>query len=336
MAKTRLVFWGTPDFAVPFLQMLATVPEVELLAVVTQPDRPQGRKMRLTPPPVKVAAEALGLPVLQFEDSRTPEAYAALAALAADLYLVVAYGQLLNRAVLALPRLGAFNIHPSALPEFRGSCPVESAILAGRETTEVCLMRLVRKMDAGPILARWPHALELNLGAAENRRRLADYGAEQLRTFLPQLLSGQATEEAQDEQRATYCQKLCRESGGLDWARPAAELFCQIQACRDWPATYCLYHDERLKIYNARLVARDGRLAAPGEILQAGKQLIVACGAGSLELLEVQKAGGKRLAPRDLQGFFVSGERLQTAPECQTTVEAQSALGQPTSSGAKD
>lgn len=297
--RLRLVFAGTPDFAVPCLQACLRS-DGDVVAVYTQPDRPSGRGRQLAASPVKQAAVAAGIPVLQPETLRDPEAQAHLAALRPDLLVVVAYGLILPRKVLALPRLGCWNVHASLLPRWRGAAPIQRALLAGDRETGVGLMQMEAGLDTGPVLLerRTPIAADDTGGSLHDR--LAALGAELLAAGLARLGAGPAlVATAQPEDGVTYAHKLDKAEARLDWQRPAIELERTVRAFDPWPVAEAEIGGERLRIWSAQ--ARPGRAdAVPGQVLAAAADgLDIACGEGTLRILDVQRAGGRRITVRD-------------------------------------
>lgn len=292
----RIVFWGTPAFAVPSLATLIGE-GADVVGVVTQPDRPVGRHRVPTAPPVKTLALAEGIPVLQPERPRGAEFLAALGAWQADLNVVVAYGHLLSAAIIDAPRFGTVNVHASLLPRWRGAAPVEAAILAGDAETGVCIMRMVLALDAGPVLhsARVPILPDETGG--ELTERLSELGAATLLEALPMLESGTARAEPQDEALATYAGKLTREAARLDFARPADAVARAIRAYDPRPGAWTTLRDEPVKLSGARPAEGSG---APGQVLAVDEGgLRVACGTGAVRVAYVHPAGGRRLAALD-------------------------------------
>ncbi|RPI54462.1 MAG: methionyl-tRNA formyltransferase, partial [Chloroflexi bacterium] len=291
---------GTPNFAVPALQALEQ--DHQVVGVVTQPDRPAGRGRRLVAPPVKEAAQALGLDVFQPATLRRPEAVERLVAWQPDLVVVAAFGQILRPEVLAIPPHGCLNVHASLLPRYRGAAPIPAAILAGDERTGVTIMRMDEGLDTGPMLAQadWPIGSRDTTGSLTEV--LARLGAGLLVEVLPGWLAGAIAPRPQDEAQATYCRTLRKEDGLLDWALPAAHLDRQVRACDPWPGAYTTWAGQRLKILRARpLPGRPGaRRAEPGRVVDLAPGMGVAAGEGVLELLEVQLAGKSAL---DVQAF---------------------------------
>jgi methionyl-tRNA formyltransferase len=294
----RVVFAGTPEFAVPSLRAVAG--HSELLAVYTQPDRPAGRGRALTASPVKQAAQALGVPVLQPETLRDAAAQEALRALAPDLLVVVAYGLILPKAVLEIPRYGCWNVHASLLPRWRGAAPIQRAIEAGDHETGVCLMQMARGLDTGPVLLRLTTPIAESDTGGSLHDRLAELGAQALRDGLALLRAGLrplATPQADDG--VSYAHKLDKAEARLDWAQPATALARKVRAFHPWPIAEAELDGERLRIH-AALALPESSPAAPGSVVQAGREGIdIACGEGTLRLLTVQREGGKPLAARD-------------------------------------
>jgi len=289
----RVVFFGTPEFAVPSLRALVGE-GFDVVAVVTQPDAPQGRsRSRLVPPPVKVVAEAEELPVLQ------PEKPAGafldeLRALQPDIGVVVAYGHILKPELLALPRLGMVNVHPSLLPELRGAAPVEWAIINGLERTGVTIMQLDAGMDSGPILHQIPHAIDSEVSAGELSEHLAEMGTLALVETLALLEQGQLRPVPQDHALATYAPKLTREIARIDWTKDARTIACLIRGLDPRPGAWTELDGSELKLFGGRPVEGRGQV---GEVLTAdGRLLIATGGGGAVEVEEVQPAGKPRMS----------------------------------------
>lgn len=300
----RIVFFGSPDFALPSLEgLLAAGHEVAL--VVSQPAKPVGRSADLSDPPVARRAKELGLPVFQPPTLKDDAAVARLAEVHADLFVVVAYGKILAQRVLDLPRLGCVNVHGSVLPRWRGASPVQAALLAGDAESGVSIMRMEAGMDTGPVyaVARSPIGAREDAGALS--ARLARGGAELLVTTLPRIEAGAAVPEPQDDALATLCPKIRREDGQADFSLPAEELVNRLRAFTPWPGLFAFRAGRRVKLLAARADA--GRAGAvPGEVLSAGEEVVVACGAGTLALARLQAEGRK---PLDA-ATFVRGERV--------------------------
>jgi methionyl-tRNA formyltransferase len=291
----RIIFWGTPEFALPALRALGDEGH-DVAAVVTQPDRPAGRGRELTKSCVKEEAEREGIPVLQPEKARGDEFIAELRALEADLSVVVAYGQILKPEVLAVPRLGSVNIHGSLLPELRGAAPVQWAIIRGLETTGVTIMHMDAGLDSGPMLLRVEEPIEPDESACELAGRLAEIGAEALVEALALLEAGQLAEEAQDHAKATYAPKLTRELARIDWSKPAAEVSRWIRGLDDVPGAWSpLGARGPVKLFRPRVEGTGGQ---PGTVLEADDHVegvLIACGEGAVRVREVQPPGKRRM-----------------------------------------
>ena len=307
----RVVFAGTPEFAVPCLTT-CLASGVDVVAVYTQPDRPAGRGRKLCPSPVKQAALAAGLPVEQPESLKSAAAQRTLADYAADLLVVVAYGLILPRRVLALPRFGGWNVHASLLPRWRGAAPIQRAILAGDAESGVALMQMEAGLDTGPVLLerRTPIHREDTGGSLHDR--LAALGAEVLDEGLAHLQSGAPLPaHAQAEAGITYAHKLDKAEARLDFTRPAPELERQVRAFDPWPVAEGAIADEPLRIWAARAI-ETRHAATPGSVLAAGRDGIdVACGEGALRITAVQRAGGKRIGALD---YLNARPELRRAP----------------------
>jgi methionyl-tRNA formyltransferase len=295
----RLVFAGTPEFAVPCLEACRTS-GVEMVAVYTQPDRPAGRGRKLTPSPVKQAALAAGIAVEQPESLKSAEAQQVLAAYRPDLLVVVAYGLILPRKVLAIPRLGCWNVHASLLPRWRGAAPIQRAILAGDNESGVDLMQMEARLDTGPVLLqrRTPIGREDTGGSLHDR--LSALGAEVLAEGLRRTLSGeQLAATPQPDDGVTYAHKLDKAEAKLDFSRPASALEHQVRAFDPWPVAEGEIAGEPLRIWAAHAIAIDHR-ATPGSVLATGRDGIdLACGDGALRVTALQRAGGKRIGAID-------------------------------------
>lgn len=294
-AKPRALFFGTPEFAVPCLSALAELCDVQL--VITQPDRPAGRGMKLAPPPVKLRAQELGLQVIQPTKVRTPEFAAQLQAAGAELSLVIAYGRILPRAVLSAARLGSLNVHASILPKYRGAAPIQWAIVRGERETGVCLMQMDEGLDTGPVLACSSLAIGPDETAGELAPRLSQLGAELVRRELPRFWAGELVARPQAHAEATLAPILKKEDGALDFEHSAAAIHDRVRGLAPWPGAYAWVGAERVKVHKTRVVDASGPTAGvPGELLRASPEgLIVACGGGSIALCELQFEGGKRL-----------------------------------------
>ncbi|MDI7277883.1 MAG: methionyl-tRNA formyltransferase [Anaerolineae bacterium] len=285
----RLIFMGTPGFAVPSLRALTGLYDVAL--VVTQPDRPAGRARALTESPVKVAARALGLPIFQPDSLRGDRAVALLQQVQPEAMVVVAYGEILRREVLAIPRRGCVNVHASLLPRHRGAAPIAAAILAGDAVTGVTVMLMDEGMDTGPLLAQAREPMRSGDTTATLTARLADLGAQLLVETLPRWLSGELVPQPQDGSLATYAPRIRKEDGLIDWAQPAAVIERQVRAFDPWPGAYTFWQGRRLRITRAApLVAWCGP-QAPGTVIEVPGGVAVATGEGALRLEELQLEG---------------------------------------------
>jgi methionyl-tRNA formyltransferase len=293
-APLRILFFGSPEIAVPSLTALASRHQV--VAVVTQPDRPSGRGKKLAPPAVKERALGLGLPVLQPTSLKGPEAVATLAAPQADLFVVVAYGRLLPPAVLALPPLGPWNVHASLLPRYRGAAPIQWAIIRGESQTGVCIMRMEAGLDTGPVAARAETPITDQDTAGSLGTRLGELGARLLLETLPRIAAGTAALEPQDHARATLAPILRKEDGVLRFSAPAREVSAHARGVDPWPGPTAYLDGEPLKLFSPHVVPGEGE---PGEVLglTAGG-LAVACtpGSGAVAFAELQLPGRRRLA----------------------------------------
>ncbi|KLJ00110.1 methionyl-tRNA formyltransferase [Luteimonas sp. FCS-9] len=309
----RLVFAGTPDFAVPSL--LAADARREVVAVYTQPDRPAGRGRALAASPVKQAALDRGLVVRQPERLRGAEVLDALRALEPDLMIVVAYGLLLPQAVLDIPRLGCWNVHASLLPRWRGAAPIQRAIQAGDAQTGVCLMQMEKGLDTGPVLLRQSTPIAPDDTGGRLHDRLAELGAQVLADGLGLLRAGiRPVPEAQAEAGATYARKLDKAEARLDWTRPARVLADTVRAFDPWPVAEAELAGERVRVHAAQALALDHD-RAPGTLLTAGRDgLDIACGDGALRVLRLQRAGGKVVAAADYLNARQDLKSLTGAP----------------------
>jgi methionyl-tRNA formyltransferase len=311
--RVRVVFHGTPEFAVSSLRALHGSPRTEVALVVTQPDRPAGRGRRLTPSAVKAFALERGLPVFQPERLRGPEVVERLRAADADLFVIAAYGQILRQAVLDIPRHGCLNVHPSLLPRHRGSSPIAAAILAGDERTGVTIMLTDRGMDTGPILAQEVVPLGREGTTASLTPRLADLAADLLLRTIPGWVAGEIAPQPQDEGAATLSRLFTKEDGALDWSRPALELERQVRALNPWPRAYTFANGKRLLVLLAHAVDEAGP-GTPGTVFAGpGRMLLVATGDGALRFDLVQPEGGREVSGQQYLGNNpgLVGSRLQ-------------------------
>jgi methionyl-tRNA formyltransferase len=293
----RIVFAGTPEFAAQHLQALLDAGR-QIVAVYTQPDRPAGRGQKLAPSPVKQLALQHGIAVYQPQTLRDPAAQAELAALKADLMVVVAYGLILPQVVLDTPRLGCINSHASLLPRWRGAAPIQRAIQAGDASSGVTVMQMEAGLDTGPMLLKVSTTITAEDTGGSLHDRLAQLGSAAVVEAVAKLAAGELHGEVQDDSLATYAHKLNKDEARLDWSRPAVELERLVRAFNPWPLCHSTLNGETLKIHAAQLGEGSGQ---PGSILAADKSgLTVACGEGALRLTRLQLPGGKPLAFADL------------------------------------
>jgi methionyl-tRNA formyltransferase len=298
----RLVFLGTPAFAVPTLERVAAAGHT-VLEAVTQPDRPRGRGQHPAPPPVKEAALRLGIAVYQPERIRRPEAVEHLRALAPDAMVVVGYGQIIPQSVIDIPPMGILNVHASLLPRYRGAGPIQWAIIRGETRTGVTIMRIDAGLDTGDMLLKVGTAIGPEENAMELGGRLAVLGADLLVEALDGLAAGTIVPEKQDDSQATHAPLLKKEDGLIDWSRPAAEIHDQIRGLQPWPGAYTSLRGHTMHVWKAKVANAAG---APGSIVSV-KPVTVACGSGAMELEEVQVEGRKRLPAAE----FANGQRLK-------------------------
>jgi methionyl-tRNA formyltransferase len=297
----RILFMGTPQFAVPSLEGLAE--KYPIVSVITQPDRRSGRGRRLRPPPVKEAALRMQLPVWQPRTLRSPEAAAHLRNLAPDIAVVAAYGHILRPEILAIPTHGCINIHASLLPRFRGAEPVVAAILAGESETGITIMLMDEGMDTGPILAQRAIPIARDDTRSSLTEKLALLGPGLLMEVLPRWLGGEAIPQPQDDTTASYAPLLTRDDGDMEWSLPAVVLERMVRAYAPWPGTYTQWEGRRLKVLRARAGQRLQGVA--GEVVETPDGIAVVTSNGSLLLEEVQLAGKRAMPGVD----FARGQR---------------------------
>ncbi len=298
----RIVYMGTPDFAVPALEKLAQSPDYTVAAVFTQPDKPKGRKMVMTPPDVKVCAEKLGIPVFQPSSMRSEEAYNSLKELNPDVIVVAAYGQILPQAVLDLPKFGCVNIHGSLLPKYRGAAPIQQSVLDGEKVTGVTTMLMDVGLDTGDILLKAETEIGENETAGELFDRLAVLGGELIIETLDKLKKGEITPQKQDESLATHTSKISKELCPIDFNKSAFEVHNKVRGLNPWPVAVTEIAGKTVKVYSSRVSDMSG---AAGTILSL-KPFVVACGDKSVELIEIQPQGKKRMTAQ----AFLAGHKL--------------------------
>jgi methionyl-tRNA formyltransferase len=307
--RLRVVFMGTAPLACASLGALARgVPEVEVVAVVTQPDRPKGRDLKVQPSAVKELALKLQLPVLQPERARAPEFIEAIRQLRPDLIVVVAFGQILPQALLDVPRHGCLNVHTSILPRHRGAAPIQWALLEGDAETGVTIMRMDAGLDTGPIVATETTRIEPTDDAQTLHDRLAVLGAALLARVIPGYVNGLILPQPQPAEGATYARKISKEDGRLDWSQPATVLWNRLRALTPWPGAFTTLpaapKPALLKLWRATPQPGTG---APGEVLHAGADGVkIACGEGALLVTELQREGARRMSAAE----FLAGHPL--------------------------
>lgn len=304
-ASLRIVFLGTPAFAVPTLDALLGSRH-RVVAVLTRPDRPRGRGQRMFDAPVKARAAAAGIPVLQPDRLRDPVVVESLAALRADLGVVAAYGAMLPESVISAPRLGTINVHASLLPRYRGAAPVHRAIIAGERETGVTIMRIVKRLDAGPMLASVTRSIGREETSVDVERDLAHLGAALLVEIADGLAEGSVAETPQDEDAATYAPRLTKDDGAIDWSWPAARIHDLIRGLHPWPHAFSFLDGRRFILIASTADGLTASSDAPGTIVESeGDRLVVATGNGALRLLQIQPEGKRSMSVRD----FLAGHR---------------------------
>jgi methionyl-tRNA formyltransferase len=300
----RIVFLGTPEFAVPSLQALVKSGH-EMTGIFTQPDRPKGRGGEVAESPVKIAARRLGIPVYQPERIRSPENLEIIHGLAPEMMVVVGYGQIIPQTLINLPPHGILNVHASLLPKYRGAAPIQWAIANGEIETGVTIMQIDAGLDTGDILLQRSTPIGPHETAPELAARLAPLGAELLIEAIDQITNGTARPRKQDEQQATYAPLLKKEDGRIDWTQPAGSIYNRLRGFKPWPGVYTTFRGQQLSVLGAKPA---GAGSIPPGILQVHKgHLVVGCGEGSiLELHEVQPAGRKPMSAQ----AFINGYRI--------------------------
>jgi methionyl-tRNA formyltransferase len=300
----RVAFFGTPDFAVPTLRKLIASSH-DLIAVVSQPDRPKGRGQKLQATPAKAVAEAAGVPVLQPDRIRDDGFLRAVDEMRLDLGVVAAYGRILPDTLLALPRLGMINVHASILPEYRGAAPVHRAVIDGREETGVTIMRVVRELDAGAMLDVVRRPIGPNETSVEVERGLAEIGAALLVDVADRLAAGPVAETPQDDSRATYAPKIQKAEGNIEWSLPAQRIHNLVRGLQPWPLVSATVDGRRFIIHRTELT-QDRASAAGGTVVEAsGDMLLVAGGDGHvLRVALIQPEGKRVMSPRDVMAGY--------------------------------
>lgn len=305
----KIVFAGTPEFALPTLQALLDSSH-EVCAVYTQPDRPAGRGRKLTPSPVKQLAQTANIPIYQPENFKQPADIAELTALNADLLVVIAYGLILPQAVIDTPHLACINVHGSLLPRWRGAAPIHRALMAGDSKTGITIMKVVKKLDAGDMLLKLECPITATDTSSSLHDQLANMGAAGLIQVVDQFQQGHVVAEPQDESLVTYAHKLDKHESLLDWTDSAVNLDRKIRGLNAWPVAQTLFNGEVLRVWNSALTDKTSNLPT-GSIDSSHHTLDIVTGDGVIRLLEVQLPGGKRIAGKDfLNAHSVNAMKL--------------------------
>jgi methionyl-tRNA formyltransferase len=308
MNGLKIIFMGTAELSCASLEKLAGQPQFHLAAVVTQPDKPQGRELKLHSPPVKILAQKFNLPVLQPPRARDEHFISQLRTLEPDLIAVVAYGHILPAAILDLPKHGCLNVHTSLLPKYRGAAPIQWAIANGESETGVTIMKMDTGMDTGPILNQRKTPISAQDDSATLHERLARLGAELLLETIPGYVAGKILPRLQSE-NASLAPKIKKEDGQIDWKLPAQTILNRLRAFTPWPGAFTFLpgqsKQQLLKIWKAEAAEKPG---GPGEILSTDSNgIVIACGKGALKVLELQREGGRRMSAAD----FLAGHALK-------------------------
>ncbi|MFU8780025.1 MAG: methionyl-tRNA formyltransferase [Kiritimatiellia bacterium] len=305
----RIVFMGSAEIACETLTMLMQWPAVKVVGVISQPDRPGGRKLQLASCPAKRHAEALGVEIYTPERVNSDESIARIRSWEPEVGIVMAYGQILRPALLEIPQYGFLNVHTSLLPRYRGAAPIQCAITNGDLATGVTVMQMDAGMDTGDILAMLPVPIGESDTAGDLHAKLAVGGARLLRTVLADLVAGRARRRPQPSEGVSYAPRLEKSAGRIDWTQPARRIYNQIRGFNPWPCCFCEYETggrwQTLRVLRAE--CRHGSYGKPGEILADKSALVVACGEGALQFVEVQPQGGKVISGE----AFVRGRRLE-------------------------
>lgn len=298
---SKVIFMGTPDFSTKVLEML--IAEHDVIAVVTQPDRPVGRKRVLTPPPVKEVAIKHGLPVYQPEKLARSSELEQLIDLEADLIVTAAFGQILPESLLNAPKLGAINVHASLLPKYRGGAPIHQAIMDGQTETGISIMYMVKKLDAGDIISQQAIEIEHQDDVGTMHDKLSFLGAELLKETLPSIINGTNNRITQNESEASFATNISREQEKIDWYQSAEVIYNHIRGLSPWPVAYTVIDDGNMKVYASRI--EKGKTGEPGTIIETTKKaIIVATGSDdAIALTDIQVAGKKRM----LTANYLSG-----------------------------
>ncbi|KML46637.1 methionyl-tRNA formyltransferase [Cytobacillus firmus] len=311
---TKIVFMGTPDFSVPVLKQIID-DGYEVIGVVTQPDRPVGRKKVLTPPPVKVEAEKQGIPVYQPEKIRQPDELEKVLALKPDLVVTAAFGQILPKELLDAPKYGCINVHASLLPELRGGAPIHYSILQGKEKTGITIMYMAEKLDAGDILTQVEVPITETDTVGTLHDKLSEAGSKLLSETLPKLLNGELNPIKQNEEKATFAYNIKREQEKIDWSKTGEEIYNHIRGLNPWPVAYTTFDGKVVKIWNSKKV-KHAKSEEPGTIIRLEEDgIVVASGNDTaVKITELQPSGKKKMpAEQFLRGAgsnLTAGGRL--------------------------
>jgi methionyl-tRNA formyltransferase len=309
MAPPRIIFMGTAELSCASLKKIAADNNFQVIAVVTQPDKPKGRELKLQPSPVKILAEKLNLPVLQPIKARDEKFIAELRELKPDLMIVVAYGQILPQNILDLPQFGCLNVHTSLLPKYRGAAPIQWAIADGEAETGVTIMKMDAGLDTGPVLSTRRTPILPTDDSQILHDRLAQLGADLLDETIPDYISGKLSPQPQPTEGSTYAAKIKKDDGQIDWSLPAQKICNRLRAFTPWPGAFTFLQTETklqlLKIWKVEVVGKSGEV---GKILSADKTgIVVGCGENALRIVELQRESGKRLtAGQFLAGFPIN------------------------------
>lgn len=295
MKRMRIIFMGTPEFAVPSLDMLVKE-GYEVAAVVTQPDKPKGRGNKMTAPPVKEYALKAGISVMQPEKAKNPEFASALRKLQPDLLVTVAYGKILPKAVLDIPPLGCINVHGSLLPKYRGAAPIQWAVINGEKTTGVTTMLTDIGMDTGDMLVKREIEITDEMTAGQLHDILSAVGADVLRETLLMLENGSLVRIPQNSDEATYASMIEKETGRIDWTKPARSVYNLVRGTDPWPGAFTYYKGERMRVWKTRVLDSEAAGIRPGTICEVRKEGVkVSTGDGFIEIVELQFDSGKRM-----------------------------------------
>jgi len=299
----KVIFLGTPDFAVKPLRAIIESQNHQVVGVVTQPDRPVGRKNIITPPPVKVVANEYNIPVFQYEKIRA-EGVDDLKSLNADIMITCAYGQILSREIIDICRYGIINIHASLLPKYRGAAPIQYAIINGEKTTGVTVMQTEEGLDTGDILEAFETPIGETETAAELFERLSNLGAQNICAVLDKIESGNIVKTKQDDSLATVVKTIKKEDATVDFSKNCETVKNLINGMNPWPVAYTYFGGKKLKFYRAGVAMGQGEI---GEVIRADKKLVVACGEGAVEILEIQEEGGRAMSALS----YLNGRKLK-------------------------